>query len=123
MTPVCRTNCCGVLKVSEAEIRSAARRRVRKSRGEQEGRKNNVISAMVFRKSPPFDRLRAGFLAPRTREKWGTRPLILETARVGVFCIGLVDSTSTAPGFAWRTDEGVRPHTSQKLKTSRVNDL
>ena len=25
------------------------------------------------RKSPPFDRLRAGFLAQRAREKWGTR--------------------------------------------------
>ena len=26
-------------------------------------------------KSPPFDKLRAGFLAQRTREKWGTRRL------------------------------------------------
>src|SRR5579863_153138 len=25
-------------------------------------------------KSPPFDKLRAGFLAQRAREKWGTRP-------------------------------------------------
>jgi hypothetical protein len=25
------------------------------------------------RKSPPFDKLRAGFLAQRAREKWGTR--------------------------------------------------
>ena len=28
-------------------------------------------------KIPPFDKLRAGFLAQRTREKWGTR-LIFE---------------------------------------------
>src|ERR1039457_470661 len=34
--PVLSQNTCGVLNASEAEIRSAARRRVRKSRGEQD---------------------------------------------------------------------------------------
>src|ERR1700678_4769087 len=35
-TPVRNWNCCGLRKGSESAIRSAARRRVRKSRGEQE---------------------------------------------------------------------------------------
>src|SRR5258708_33409823 len=35
MTPVTNWNCRGARKVSEAAMRSAARRRVRKSRGEQ----------------------------------------------------------------------------------------
>ena len=37
-----QSNCCGVLKASEAEIRSAARRRVRKSRGEQEEKEQAI---------------------------------------------------------------------------------
>src|SRR5262249_61939096 len=35
-TPVCRTNRCDVLNGAEEEIRSDAKRRVRKSRGEQD---------------------------------------------------------------------------------------
>ncbi len=47
-TPVCRTNRCGVFSWEEAEIRSVARRRVRKSRGEQE-RRGIVIKKIVSR--------------------------------------------------------------------------
>ena len=42
--PVRSQNICGVLKVSEAEIKSAARRRVRKSRGEQARVNDNEIA-------------------------------------------------------------------------------
>ena len=41
--PVLSQSNCGALKVSEAEIKSAARRRVRKSRGEQPRSKLNKI--------------------------------------------------------------------------------
>jgi long-chain acyl-CoA synthetase len=34
--------------------------------------RRNLIAEMV-RESPPFDKLRAGFLAQKAREKWGTR--------------------------------------------------
>src|ERR1019366_3223934 len=47
--PVLSQNTCGALNASEAEIRSAARRRVRKSRGEQPGiRQNKTASSNVF---------------------------------------------------------------------------
>src|SRR5208337_595254 len=42
ITPVRNRNCCGARKVSERSIRSAARRRVRKSRGEQDGSKSRA---------------------------------------------------------------------------------
>src|ERR1035437_783063 len=47
--PVLSQNTCGALNASEAEIRSAARRRVRKSRGEQPGiRQNKTASSDIF---------------------------------------------------------------------------
>jgi long-chain acyl-CoA synthetase len=43
----------------------------------------DVAREHVLRQSPPFDELRAGFLAQQTREKWGTqRPLSDLIARV-----------------------------------------
>jgi len=59
------------LNASDVEIRSVARRRVRKSRGEQDRRKSTAIrESNVFfriclvgrekRRATPFDKLRAG---------------------------------------------------------------
>src|SRR5712692_7133353 len=47
--PVLSQNTCGALKASDAEMRSAARRLVRKSRGEQADAKHNTtVSRSVF---------------------------------------------------------------------------
>ena len=47
--PVLSQNTCGALNASEAEIRSAARRRVRKSRGEHaRTRHNRTASSDIF---------------------------------------------------------------------------
>src|SRR5579864_3733333 len=47
--PVCSGNCSGVLNVLEPAIRSAARRRVRKSRGEQEESSRGIRAAAAMR--------------------------------------------------------------------------
>lgn len=49
MTPVRRKNCCVLLKVSEVAIKSEARRRVRKSRGEQAAVMNTSPKASTIR--------------------------------------------------------------------------
>src|SRR5579872_4702585 len=86
MTPVCSVNCCEDLNASEAEIRSAARRRVRKSRGEQEVRK----------RMPTRDRVRFFGMSQRYPKQPGC-------------------ARRTAPSTALRAGEGGCPHMTNFL--------
>ena len=48
--PVRKTNVCGTVKVSDPAIRAAARRRVRKSRGEHAAQRHRVASMKESRR-------------------------------------------------------------------------
>src|SRR5436309_2613781 len=72
--PVLSQNTCGALKASDAEIRSAARRRVRKSRGEQAVAKHNTTvsrSALGIRMNADYCRVRILTSCARRRGRKG----------------------------------------------------
>src|SRR6266446_3206258 len=75
--PVLSQNNCGALNVSEVEIKSAARRRVRKSRGEQAGARHNKIRNNKTASSNVF----IGFVAPMNVD-YGCERILTNCARL-----------------------------------------
>src|SRR6266853_6010016 len=75
--PVLSQNNCGALNVSEVEIKSAARRRVRKSRGEQPIQRHNKIRHNKTASSNVF----IGFVAPMNVD-YGCERILTNCARL-----------------------------------------